>query len=106
LHQCENFREGEKVLTLGYGSKNSDVFLGKCLGEGSGSCSVNENGEYIFAVLDMVPYRVEDLLEREPLVVHLVAVIDGQELPETLSCEWVVEQVKILSCCGFIVRGV
>jgi hypothetical protein len=40
------------------------------------------------------------------LVVHLVAVIDGQELPETLSCEWVVEQVKILSCCGFIVRGV
>jgi hypothetical protein len=81
------------VLTLEHGSKNYDVFLGKGLGDGSGSCSVNENGEYNF-VADMVPYRVEVLLETEPLAVHPVAVIDGQELPEAVSCYWVVEWAK------------
>lgn len=90
LHQRENFGEGEKMLTLGYGSKNSDVFLGKGLREGSeafqkvkmvwsegGSCSFNKNGKHSFVVLDMVLYRVEDLLEIEPLVVHPMVVING-----------------------------
>jgi hypothetical protein len=57
--------EGERVLLLGCGSKNSDVFLGKDLGEGSeeiqkakmvvwiegGSCSFNENREKKCVVL-------------------------------------------------------
>jgi hypothetical protein len=94
---------------FGYVSKNMGDFLGKGLGEGreerqkdqrvwveGGSCSVNINGDNHMASLAMVPYKVDDLVETEPLDVIPVDVRDDRELPEIISFDWVVQRVKDL----------
>lgn len=107
LRRCVIYEEDERLLSLGCISKNSDVFLRKGMGEDSneiqtknidciegGSCSFIADEENHYVVLDMVPYKGDEVMEIESLDVNPVAVIEGQELPETVSCDWVVARVK------------
>lgn len=52
-----------------------------------GSCSFNANGGDQIAVLDMVPYSVDESTEIEPLDVNPVALIDEEEFPELISSD-------------------
>lgn len=74
--------------------------------EGGSSSNFASGGEKV-SYMEVVPYRGEELKINESLFVNPIAVFDAQELPGSISSDWVFRRVK--NFChvtgGFLVRG-
>jgi hypothetical protein len=59
-------------------------------------------GDETHPYLAVVTCSDEESKGREPLNIHLLAVVEDQGVHYSVSSNWVVERVKKLSCCGAV----
>jgi hypothetical protein len=64
---------------------------------------VSTSGDENYSSMELIPYFGEEPKESWPWLVHPIAVIEGTELPESVSSDWIVERVKSLLSCGAVI---